>query len=179
MARRGARRRSRVLVLAGAMVLVLAPMTLGSGPAGAQVTGGCSATIDGQDVGAARSARSAIEVDADDSVELVGTAPGPITGYEVALTFGPVTIPAGDGTVDDQDTTYRKTVEVSDYATYGVGLYRIEGRTTGTECTTWAYVKVTGKNPLTTVAGAVGATLAVGGAIGMATAVRPRKGVGA
>lgn len=162
---------------AGGAALCLAPLALTPTPAGAQVTGGCTATIDGQDVGAAQSARSAIEVDAGDSVEVVGTAPGPITGYEVSLTFGPATIPAGDGTVEDQATTYTKTVEVADYATYGVGLYRIEGATTGTECTTWAYVKVTGKNPLTTVAGAVGATMAVGGAIGMATAARPRKGV--
>ena len=57
---------------------LILPVT--ASPAGAQVTGGCSATIDGQDVGSARSARDAISVDADDTVTIVGNAPGPITG---------------------------------------------------------------------------------------------------
>ena len=172
----GRRRLPRLLAAAGAVAVVVAA-TAGPGPADAQVTGGCTATVNGQDVGAARSASSAIEVDVDDTVQVVGTAPGPIDGYQVDLTFGPASFTAADGTVDDEDTTYTEVVEISDYATYGVGLYRVEGTTTGTPCSTWAYVKVTGRNPLTTVAGIVGAVLTVGGVAGMATAMRRPKGV--
>ena len=166
----------RALAAVGALAVVVAA-TAGPGPADAQVTGGCTATINGQDVGAARSASSAIEVDVDDTVVVVGTAPGPIDTYEVLLTFGPASFTAADGTVDDGDTTYTGDAVIADYATYGVGIYRVEGRTTGTECSTWAYVKVTGRNPLTTVAGVVGAVLTVGGVAGMATAMRRPKGV--
>ena len=48
-----------------------------------------------------------------------------------------------------------------------MGLYRVEGETTGTECSTWAYVKVTGRFPLFTVAGALGGGLTVAGAVGL------------
>lgn len=137
-------------------------------PADAQVTGGCSATIAGQDVDSAHNARNAISVGADESIVVTGTAPGPITGYKVFMTFGPARVQVADGEVTDGGNTWTSTVDVADYATYGVGLYRIEGETTGTPCTGWGYVKVTGKFPLFTVAGAVGGVLAVAGAAGMA-----------
>jgi hypothetical protein len=153
---------------------ILAPMALAPSPAGAQVTGGCSATINGQDVGSARSARSAIEVDVDDTVVVVGNAPGPITSYRVYLTFAGIRFEAAQGEVTDGSTSYTTDVQVSDYARYGVGLYRVEGETTGTVCSTWAYVNVTGRFPLFTAAGAVGAGLTLAGLFGMArSAIRP------
>lgn len=160
----GALRRS--LAATGvAATLVVGPVLVE--PAGAQVTGGCSATIAGQDVGSARSARSAIEVGADDTITVSGTAPGPITSYEVYLSFGGVRFPAASGDVTDGSTSYTTDVDVADYARYGVGLYRVEADTTGTPCSTWAYVKVTGRFPLFTVAGAVGGALTIGGLFGM------------
>ena len=63
----------------------------------------------------------------------------------------------------DEATHGDLTVDVGDYARYGVGLYRIEGETIGTPCTGWAYVNVTGPFPLFTVAGAVGGVLTVAG----------------
>jgi hypothetical protein len=143
-------------------------------PAGAQVTGGCSATIAGQDVGAATSARSAIEVGADETVTVAGTAPGPITGYEVFLSFAGVRFPAAEGEVTDGSTSYSTEVDVADYARYGVGLYRVEAETTGTVCSTWAYVNVTGKSPLTTAAGVAGSVMVVGGLFGMIRAALRR-----
>ena len=173
---RGADRLVRAVVatvVAGALILPAA-----ASPAGAQVTGGCSATIAGQDVGSARSARDAIEVAADDTVTIVGNAPGPITGYEVFLTFAGIRFPAADGEVTDNATSYTTDIDVGDYARYGVGLYRVEGETTGTECSTWAYVKVTGRFPLFTVAGALGGALTAAGLFGLVrTAIRTgRKG---
>ncbi len=164
-----------------AAVAVVGSTCVFTAPAGAQVTGGCSATIAGSDVAAAHNARNAITVGADDTVVVSGTAPGPITGYKVFMTFGPARVQVADGTVTDGGNTWTSTVNVADYATYGVGLYRIEGETTGTPCTGWAYVKVTGRFPLFTVAGAVGGVLALAGAVGMAlswprTAKTPRTG---
>lgn len=157
---------ARVVVgLAVVLGGIVAPVAVPRAPA--QVTGGCTATIAGQDVGAARSARSAIEVGVDDTVTVSGTAPGPITGYEVYLSFGGVRFPAAEGEVTDGSTSYSTDVDIGDYARYGVGLYRVEAETTGTACSTWAYVNVTGRFPLFTVAGAAGATMAAAGLFGM------------
>jgi hypothetical protein len=143
-------------------------------PAGAQVTGGCSATVDSQDVGAAHNARSAITVNESDTVTVTGTAPGPITGYRIYLKFGPERFQVAEGTVGSGETTYTRTINMKDYARYGVGLYRLEGDTTGTTCTGWAYVKVKGPFPLFTAAGVFGGILAALGLAGMALA-RPAK----
>jgi len=142
--------------------------------ADAQVTGGCSATVAGQDANAAHNVRSAVKVGENDTIVVTGSAPGPITGYKVYLTFGPARFQVADETVSDGRTAWTSTVNVRDYARYGVGLYRVEGDTTGTVCTGWAYVKVTGPFPLFTVAGAVGGLLMIGGGVGMALS-RPRK----
>lgn len=164
----------RRLAVAVAAVAVLGTAVVAARPAGAQVTGGCSSTIDGVDVATAHNARDAIAVKASDTVVVSGTAPGPISGYQVYMAFGPTRFQVADDTVTDGSTTWSSTVDVADYAVFGVGLYRIEAETTGTECTGWAYVKVTDKFPLFTVAGAVGALLTLGGAAGMALSW-PRK----
>ncbi|MCZ7527199.1 MAG: hypothetical protein M5U14_12950 [Acidimicrobiia bacterium] len=165
------RARLVTVVLASAGLLVALAAV-----ASAQVTGGCTATIDGQDLDAARSARDAIEVDHDATVTVVGTAPGPIESYRVYLKFGPFRFQAAEGDVESGETTYTDSVDVGDYAIYGVGLYRVEGETTGTPCSAWGYVKVTGRFPLFTVAGAVGGVLTVGGVAGMASSWPRRPG---
>ncbi|HSL59348.1 MAG TPA: hypothetical protein VK866_15985 [Acidimicrobiales bacterium] len=137
-------------------------------PATAQ--SGCTATIDGIDVTTAHSPKSAIRVDADATIAVAGQAPGPITGYQVDMVFGPFSFTAADGTVTGGDTGYSTTVDVGDYARFGVGLYRVEGRTTGTVCDEWTYVEVVGRSPLSTLAGAIGAGAAIAGLTGMATA---------
>lgn len=169
-----------LLRMVTALAIVVASSVGFAPPARAQITGGCSATIDGADVGSAQSVRSAIPVDQNATVEVTGTAPGPITAYHVYLSFAGLRFPAGDGTVSNGDTTYRTTVEVSKYASYGVGLYRVEGDTDGTVCTGWAYVKVTGRNPLTTAAGIAGAALTGLGLLGLLSSIPRRvRGVGA
>jgi hypothetical protein len=153
--------------------------TLAAPAAGAaapeQVTGGCSVTVNGTDANTAHNASNAIEVGENDTVNVVGNAPGPITGYTVKMKLGPIKFTAKDEATDGTDTTWTGRVKVSDYAQYGVGLYRVEGASTGTVCTGWAYLKVTGKFPLTTVAGATAAAFTVVGAAGMASAARRPK----
>lgn len=153
-------------------------------PAGAttapdQIEGGCSVTVNGIDANTAHNASSAITVDENDTVTVVGTAPGPITGYTVKMKIGPIKFTAKEDSTDGTDTTWTGVVKISDYAQYGAGLYRVEGASTGTVCTGWAYLKVTGRFPLTTVAGAAAAGLTAIGAAGMVSAARrPRVSTG-
>lgn len=153
--------------IAAVAVLTAAVAGIDIGPAGAQVSGGCSASINGTDFDTARTVRKAISVGENEKVTVAGHAPGPISGYKVFMAFGPTRFQVADGTVSDNKTSYTTDVNVKDYAIYGVGIYRVEGETTGTPCTGWGYIKVTGRFPLTTVAGAVGALLTLGGLIGL------------
>lgn len=156
-----------VLRVLMAVAMLGATVVLFPGTAASQLTGGCSATIDGQDAESAQNVRSAIVVDEAATVLVRGTAPGPISTYKVYLTFAGVRIPAAEGTVSNNESSYTTTINVSDYAKYGVGAYRVEGETTGTVCTGWAYVKVVGRFPLTTVAGITGSLFAVLGLLGL------------
>lgn len=160
-------------ILTAAALLVVSVLGLPA-PAGAQITGGCSATIAGSDAGAAQSVRTAIPVDEKQTVVVQGNAPGPITGYNIYLVFAGIKIPAGSGTVDNGKTSYQTTVNVADYSKYGAGIYRVQGETIGTPCEGWAYVKVTGRFPLTTLAGIVATLLTALGLLGLILS-RPRK----
>ena len=147
-----------------------------AGPAGAQVEGPCEATIAGQDVRGAATPSDAIEVDVDDQVEVTATSSGsPLDTYEVELEFAGFSWGVADGDADGQ--TWSDVVDVGDYADFSVGLYKVRGVSFagGSEiCSGTAYIKVGGKNPLLTVAGAAGAVLLVGGGALMVWAgVRP------
>jgi hypothetical protein len=92
------------------------------------------------------------------------SAARPITQLKVELEFAGIR-----WTVHDEPTTGRtwsKEVAVDDYATYGVGLYKVIGSSSGPglSCSGAALVKVEG-NPLTTVAGLVGLGLAIVGGV--------------
>jgi hypothetical protein len=89
--------------------------------------------------------------------------------------IGGVAFTADEGT--DDGNGWSGTVEVADYATYGVGIYKMTGEATGPgACSGTAYVNVTGKNPLTTVAGAVGLGLTAVGAFGVAASAMAARG---
>ena len=167
------RRAWRALACSG---VVVALGWVWAGPAGAQVEGPCQATIAGQDVSTAARPGDAIEVDVDDQVEVTATSSGsPLDTYEVELEFAGFAWGVADGEADGQ--TWSDVVDVSDYADFSVGLYKVRGVSFagGSEiCTGTAYIKVGGKNPLLPAAGAVGAVSLLGGAALMVWAgVRP------
>ncbi len=153
---------------------------LGSAPAGAAVTGGCTATIDGVDVGplSATDPADAIKVDGDQDITVEAKSTGTIDSYKIQLEFAGIRWTVGKGTANGK--SWSKVVKVSDYSRYGVGLYSVRGVSNGASpCTGAALVKVSG-NPFTTVAGIVGSALTVLGVAGVATAgVRARRTVGA
>jgi hypothetical protein len=71
----------------------------------------------------------------------------------------------------DTGSSWQGTVDIAKYATYGVGLYKVVGESSGPgACSGAAFVKVTGKNPLGTVAGAGAAAATALGLVGIAAA---------
>jgi hypothetical protein len=152
--------------------------------ASADINGPCSATLNGANVNDIDSSGSALEVDHNSNAQAVMTANQQTGGFEyhrVQLEFAGRRWTVSDQ-VDGGDPTWTETVKVSDYATYGVGLYKVIGYgrlARGEECVGIAYVKVTGKNPLSTVAGGSAAAAGAAAAGGLAAAgvanARPRK----
>ncbi|MBA3401980.1 MAG: hypothetical protein H0U05_08335 [Actinobacteria bacterium] len=134
----------------------------------ATIEGPCEATIAGQDVVArdtlARSA--AISVPKSGAVPVTMTASQPIDRLKLAIEFAGIRY-----VVRDQPTTVNSStgvVSVDDYATYGIGLYKIVGTSTGQgfTCEAVALVDVQG-NPLESAAGAIGIAMAIVGGLGV------------
>ncbi|GMU77530.1 MAG: hypothetical protein AMXMBFR46_03290 [Acidimicrobiia bacterium] len=164
--------RRRLLQTVGLVPLAVLALGMLAAPAGAQdsISGGCTVRFNGVDARKGHSPSSAFEYDEGDVIKVVGTAPGPITGYDVFMKYGFLRYKAKSGTVTGQKTTWTGTADVDDYAKFGVGLYRAEGASTGTVCRGWAYIKINGPVPLATAAGAGAAVVALVGVAGMASA---------
>ena len=134
--------------------------------AGATINGPCSASINGVNVKnqSSTSASGAIVVAKDARVPVTMTATQPISNLQVKISL------MGLG----------RTVNVKDYAFWGVGLYQVTGSSSGAglSCSGIAIVKVEG-SPLSTPAGWVSLGLTVVGALGLvATAVSALHGGG-
>lgn len=159
--------RRRLLTLLPFAALVAGPVLLLSARAGAEITGPCTATMNGVDVNTIDTPGTALEVPYDGTITIEVQSSGEITGHVVKLEpVGGVAFTADEGA--DDGNGWSGTVDVADYATYGVGIYKVTGEATGPgACSGTAYVNVTGKNPLTTVAGAVGLAMTVVGAVGV------------
>jgi len=134
--------------------------------ASAEITGPCGATLNGVDVAGVNSGSRSddIAVSEHGTVPIVMTSATGFRSHKIQLEF------AGrrwtvSNQKDDGSKTFSDSVNVDDYATYGVGLYKVVGVATltdGSKCSGAATVDV-GGNPLATVAGAVAvATVAVG-----------------
>jgi len=163
----------RWLVELGAVAVfaVVAPLTA-SAPAGAEVSGNCTATIAGTSVGSVSSSKvgDAIKVNKDDVVQVGAQSSAPIDGYKVQMEFAGIrwTVAKGKG----DGNSWSKQVKVKTYSRYGVGLYKVIGVSSGAgACTGAALVNVTGKSPLSTAAGQAGLVLAALGVLGLVGAI--------
>jgi hypothetical protein len=155
------------------------------GTAHAEISGPCEATIASVQVGPLNSGSRGddIHVSRHQAVPVSATSAAGFRSHKVQLEFASRRWTVSSEQ-DDGSTTWSDTVNVDDYATYGVGLYKVIGVSVlsdGTTCTGAATVDVDG-NPLTTVAGgvaagavALGTVAAVGGAAYAATG-RPQIG---
>lgn len=149
------------------------------GRAGAQ-TGACVIQIDGVDASRAQSPRRPIRVDAGDEVLIrwrTGSVPRSAR-IDVELAFARATVlhVANPGRGPGE-----ARVRVGEYAVFGVGLYRVVAITDG--CTLEAWVRVGGRSPLSTVAGASAAVLLALGVLlagaGLTLGHRRGRGLGA
>jgi hypothetical protein len=151
--------------LAIAFVVILG---LAAAPeAAATIEGPCEATVAGQDVVARDTfARSdAISVPQTGAVAVTVTADRPIDRLRLEIEFAGVRY-----TAHDEPTTVPSStgvVPVDEYATYGIGLYKIVGTATGQgfTCEAVALVDVQG-NPLETAMGAIGVAMIIVGGLG-------------
>jgi outer membrane biosynthesis protein TonB len=155
-------RRVRVALVAVVGVLVLG----GSGHAAAQPAGECRLFVNGSDARNHSDAGSALEVDADGSLDMIVASPGrPITQVAVDLEFAPVSLSLFDDAVAPAPD-WANRFDVAEGARYGVGLYRAVATAqlgSGEICSAPVWFEVTGRSPFTTVVGVIAAVVAASG----------------
>lgn len=151
------------------VALVVVGIPLAAGQAGAQVTGDCTATLAGVSAASASTPATAVKVDYDSQVVAAGSMPEGPVAYEVQLEFASIRWTVASGTADG--SSWSGTVDVATYARYGVGIYKVHAVSVSParQCVVDAYVEVTGKNPLTSAAGAA-AAVATGAGVAMLAA---------
>ncbi len=162
-------------------LLFLAALTTGTtlmlgGSADADVTGPCTATMNGVDVNTIDTPSTALEVPYDGTASIDVVSSAAITSHTVKLEpIGGLGFTADEGT--DEGNGWSGIVDVADYAKYGVGIYKVTGTAEGPgACSGTAFVKVTGKSPLSTAAGAAGAGIAAVGAVGIVASALSARG---
>ena len=164
-------RRTRFSLLVLASLLAATGMALlAASPAGAEVNGGCSASMKGVNLAhTPPHGGPAVTVSKDEvvSFSMSGTGSKRFTRLHIYLTFAGWDVdiydaPAGGG-------TWSHDVAIHKFAKFGVGYYRLKGVgdfADGSSCDGVALIKVTG-DPIGTVAGDVGIGATVAGVFGM------------
>jgi hypothetical protein len=157
-----------------ALACAFLPLWVGTGPAAAdEITGGCSALVNGQD-GTLLTTDKPLVVHEGNQVEITGNVPAEFapqnptseTTVKVSVIDGLI-----DVTTDEQESTgptySADDVNVDDYFDAGVGLYRVAVTNTGVgwHCTYSVYIQLEG-DTLSGPAGLVGLAAIVIGAIG-------------
>ena len=163
----------RRLRLVTALAAVVALAVLASAPeATARIDGPCTAAIQGQDISErdVGPLSNPIEVDDDRPVSVIMGSEERIQRLKVEIEFSGLR-----WTVHDRPSTgtsWASEVPVHDYAIYGIGLYKVIGSSYGEgfTCSGEALIDVIGDeplDPLVTVAGLAGLTLALIGTFGI------------
>lgn len=159
-------------------VFAVVVMLVYASQAAATVGGPCTAEINGEDIGPREVGATSdpIVVSSDRPVSVTMASEQELRTLEVELEFAGIR-----WTVHDQPTTGRSwasEVPVDDYASYGLGVYKVIGSSTGNgfTCEGAALIEVAGDNPLEPLAtpvGLIGLALALFGALGaLAIALR-------
>ena len=144
------------LALAIGLLVVLAP-----DPAAASLSGPCQGTLNNENV-ATRSASDpgqAIKVKQDDQIVVTASSPTPIQQYRIELEYPIIGVRQTVAEGNANSTSWTRTVKVSDYTGYFVGLVRVHAVSSGTtSCDGAVLVEIDG-NPFTTVAGIAASAL--------------------
>ena len=155
----------RLRAVLGGVGLVVVALVLLATPAGAQA-GGCTATAQGLDVRGFDTPSKALQVKKTEVLRITSTAPSSGV-YDVKLEFAGFQWRAASDSYDG--TSWADDVAVDDYATHGIGIYKViavSRMTSGGSCSVTAYVNVTGGSPFTTTAGIVSTAVAGVGLVG-------------
>jgi hypothetical protein len=169
-------RNGRCLWRVGMVALAVSAPLWVAGPAHADVSGPCEATIAGVDVRglSASDPADAIPVEADAVIPVTMSSPGGLESHTLSLEYAGISWTVSSET-DEGQPSATDQIEVADYADYGVGLYLVSGEaklTDGSTCKGAVLVDVQG-NPLKTVLGALaGGMVLLGGAAVLGSTVR-------
>ncbi|MBI5156770.1 MAG: hypothetical protein HZA58_02010 [Acidimicrobiia bacterium] len=165
--------------LLAALVVLAWPAALAT-PASASVEGSCSPTFNGVPVDRIDGLSSPLELATTDALVFSGTMESGTTTARVSIVAGPVEIDSAATAYATPATGFSATIDLGGLSPYAVGLYRIRGEADG--CTAEAWMRITGRFPLATLAGLTGAGVAVAGLAGQLGAIASRRrftGVGA
>lgn len=160
---------SLLLLITGVVLLFALPAPKAS----ADLTGGCVATVGGANANDIDTPGTALDVDYADDVPVTMTSPLPLASHRVQMEWTGLRWTVSDQADNGTDTSWSDTVAVSDYAKYGVGIYKIWAvgeQVGGAECEGEIYVNVTNKSPISTPVGAAAAAAAAAGAVALAAA---------
>jgi hypothetical protein len=148
------------------------------GPAGADIEGPCAVFIADQGVATADTPKEAIRVGSDDAITVrghvygAGNAPD-ISGvtYRIRLAGVNVTLPGTDKR-DGPDWTSEE-VDLGDFSWLVTGLVEVRTYVESSigPCTAATFICITGRNPLTTLTGAVTAVIALAGVLLFGTTI--------
>jgi hypothetical protein len=164
--------------VAAGLFAVFLSMAFAVSTASAEIDGPCSATVNGIDIATLDSGDTgdAIKVQKGGQVALNMSTLIGFESHEIQLDYFGQKLP-GDTRNDNGDNSFSDFVDVDDYATAGVGLYKAYGvatLTNGETCTGAVLIDVDG-NPLGTIAGGAAAgAVAVGtagAAVGLAASL--------
>ena len=168
-----------IVAITLAFASIFGAMVLAVSTASAEIDGPCGATVNGIDVETLDSndKGDAIKVQEGGQVELTMSTATGFESHEIELDYFGQKLP-GDKRDDNGDSFFSDFVDVDDYATAGVGLYKVYGVATLTDgdvCSGAVLIDVEG-NPLTTIAGAAGAGAVALGTVGAAVGLAASAG---
>ena len=168
--RRGGNRRS-VLRLT---LLVTAVMTLGSGtPVMAGVEGHCTAFFGGVEAERIDTLDSPLELQASDVITFHGTDETGTQSAKVEVILATVSVRSGSTTYGPLQQEFSASLDLDDVSPYGVGLFRVRGTTDN--CTAEAWIRISGRFPLTTLIGLTAGALALAGFAAQLMAIASRR----
>ncbi len=158
--------------LFAALVVFGWPVVLAA-PAAASVEGDCTAVFNGVSVDRIDGLGNPLELDAGDTLVFSGSSTAGTTIARIALVAGPIEVDAASTAYPSASTEFSATIDLDEISPYAVGLFRIRGTADG--CSAEAWLRITGRFPLATLAGLTGAGLAIGGLAGQLGAMASRR----
>ena len=142
-------------------------------PAAAAGEGPCTAWFNGVEAERVASLSSPLLLEAGDTLAFIGTDPSGTRNAEVSLLLGPVTLGRAASSQPTAVSEFASSLHLSEVASDGVGLLRIQAITD--HCRMEAWLRVGGPLPFSTTAGLIGTGLVVAGVAWLAAALIARR----